>query len=341
MTKNGKNFKGFVKRVYGAGDPSVNHLIIVENLGTQTHSFSTYTNDDDHYVSGLSATGRIYYLLYAGYNGSYINNSQTQAIMSTFLNAIQEGNSWLSINKKNGTLAAGQSESLTATFNSANLPVGTYTTQINVTSNDPDKLSATIPVSMFVRLTDNHEPVALVAFEDQVIEQYSEGIDLNLAAYFYDQDGDALKYTASSSDESVVNVSILGSVLYITPVDLGETIVTVVSEDIWGDNVESSFHVQVTSVTDLDEELISGSVNAYPNPFSKATEIAYTLQREAIVQLIVFDGLGRTIDPLVNAYQQPGNHRVHLDGHNLQNGIYYFKLLVNNQVVHEAKMMKR
>src|SRR5207249_2149330 len=68
----GIRYRGFVKRVFNAYDPSVNHLIIIEDLPGIAQSFATNTNDDHHQVSGLRANSRLYYLLYAGQNGSYI-----------------------------------------------------------------------------------------------------------------------------------------------------------------------------------------------------------------------------------------------------------------------------
>ena len=66
ISKNGKDYLGFVKRVYHAGDPSVNHLFIVEDNGSATHSFSTNTNDDSHQVYGLDNIDQLYCLVYAG-----------------------------------------------------------------------------------------------------------------------------------------------------------------------------------------------------------------------------------------------------------------------------------
>ena len=76
-----------MKRVYNAGDPSVNHLIIVPDNGIVVHDVATDTNNDYHRVSGLSAINRIYYLLYAGSSGAYIDNTAALAIMTNFLDA--------------------------------------------------------------------------------------------------------------------------------------------------------------------------------------------------------------------------------------------------------------
>jgi subtilisin family serine protease len=339
ITKGGKSFKGFVKRVYNAGDPSVNHLIIVENLGSVNHSFSTYTNDDQHTVFNLSSVKRIYYLLYAGNNGQYINNTQTLGIMDSFLTAIEEGTSWLSIQGTTGVLPAGQSETLTATFNTAGLGLGTYQTTVKIDNNDPAKPQVSIPVTLTVKVVANNAPIVSMAIADRELDVHSITPTINLAAHFTDEDNDALKYTATTDNNSVASVSVLGSVLSITPVNVGETSITVWAEDVWGDNVADEFKVTVTVITDINEEVIS-KVNAYPNPFSKSTTVAYNLHREANVKLLVYDAMGRALSPPLNELQLPGKHEIEFDGRLVNNGIYYFKLLVNDRVLYETKMMK-
>ena len=70
--------------------------------------------------------------------------------------------------------------------------------------------------------------------------------DLNLAdPCSNDPDGDTLTYMATSSDTSVVNVSVNGSTLTITGVGQGSTSVTVTCKDGHGGNPEQSFGVTV------------------------------------------------------------------------------------------------
>jgi hypothetical protein len=76
----------FAKRVYGTSSPSINHIIVVPNAPPgATHSFSTLTDNDDHFVSGLAGAESIYYLLVASANGGFVSNGQIVEIASTFL----------------------------------------------------------------------------------------------------------------------------------------------------------------------------------------------------------------------------------------------------------------
>jgi subtilisin family serine protease len=149
-TINGKNYKGFVKRVYNAGDPSVNHLIIVEDNGTVGHDYSTYTNSDYHRITGLAGLVRVYYLLFAGNSGAFISNSSMQGIMTSFLSASDVGINWLTTDKTIGTIAVGQSEIVNVTFNATGLDGGVYTTTLNIGSNDPVAPVKNVPITLAV-----------------------------------------------------------------------------------------------------------------------------------------------------------------------------------------------
>ena len=69
----------------------------------------------------------------------------------------------------------------------------------------------------------------------------------------------------------------------------------------------------------------------YPNPFNAATEITYSLQRVAKVNLSVFNIHGQLIENLVADSQNAGQHSVVWNAHNVGSGLYFYKLEVENQ----------
>ncbi|MET0263824.1 MAG: hypothetical protein ABW223_13050, partial [Rariglobus sp.] len=149
QTRGGVTYRGFVKRVYSAGDPSVNHLVIVADNGSVTHSASTDTNNDLHRISSLSGVTRIYHLLYAGGSGGYINNTSAQAVMGAFLDTVSTGD-WMSGAPASGTIAPGASANVTLTFDSTGLDFRTHTQTLRITSNDPLQPVTDVPVSLTV-----------------------------------------------------------------------------------------------------------------------------------------------------------------------------------------------
>ena len=66
----------------------------------------------------------------------------------------------------------------------------------------------------------------------------------------------------------------------------------------------------------------------YPNPFNPSTVIRYSLAKEGMVRLSVFDVLGNEIAVLADRYQTAGSHSVEFDADrfHLTSGIYFYTL---------------
>ena len=146
---NGVLFTGYVKRVYGAGDPSVNHLVIVESGVGADHTYATNTNNDQHRVYDLNGASRIYFLLYAGSSGYYIDDDDTLAIMDAFLSAA-ELTPWVFTDPSTGTTEPGAQSLVTVDFDATDLYQDFYETDIVIESNDPDDSPLAIPVALHV-----------------------------------------------------------------------------------------------------------------------------------------------------------------------------------------------
>lgn len=142
---NGIPHLGFVKRVFGAANPSVNHLIVVAERPGIAHDYSTSTNSDFHVVTGLADTTRLYYLLYASRGGGYIDDATTQAIFQVFLRALDYSDVALDVAPIAGRIPAGQSAEATISFDATGLSSGEYASELAVISNDP--VRPAVPVS--------------------------------------------------------------------------------------------------------------------------------------------------------------------------------------------------
>ena len=64
----------------------------------------------------------------------------------------------------------------------------------------------------------------------------------------------------------------------------------------------------------------------YPNPFNPSTTIRYTIAKEGMVKLIVFNTVGQQIAKLVNTTQVPGDYNVRWSTSNVPSGIYFYRL---------------
>ncbi len=71
----------------------------------------------------------------------------------------------------------------------------------------------------------------------------------------------------------------------------------------------------------------------YPNPFNPVTKIKYEIPASlnpskggTLVQLVVYDILGREVAVLVNEEKQSGDYEIEFDGSSLSSGIYLYRL---------------
>jgi hypothetical protein len=80
-----------------------------------------------------------------------------------------------------------------------------------------------------------------------------------------------------------------------------------------------------------EDNMISSTVEEpfiqnYPNPFNPITQIKYSIVKDGLVTLKVYDILGREITTLVNEEKQDGTYTVQFDAGNLCSGIYFYSI---------------
>ncbi|WP_419859627.1 Ig-like domain-containing protein [Candidatus Palauibacter sp.] len=92
----------------------------------------------------------------------------------------------------------------------------------------------------------NGAPEAVRAIPERAFEEGGAAAALDLASYFADRDGDALRYSAASSDPAVVAVSVAGAMLTMTPAGYGSASVEVMAHDPGGLEARQVFAVRVS-----------------------------------------------------------------------------------------------
>lgn len=76
----------------------------------------------------------------------------------------------------------------------------------------------------------------------------------------------------------------------------------------------------------------------YPNPFSTSTSIAYKLNKENDVQIIIYDILGREVKKFSTLNQLPGTHKINWNGKSeinkkLSAGVYFYRMTVDGKSI--------
>ena len=100
----------------------------------------------------------------------------------------------------------------------------------------------------------NQPPVSVGIITDRQLTVGSMAVVVDVAAAFQDPESDTLTYGASSPVTSVATLSRSGSMLTITPVAAGRTIITVTATDAGGSNTSASQRFRVTVGQDYDSD---------------------------------------------------------------------------------------
>ena len=64
----------------------------------------------------------------------------------------------------------------------------------------------------------------------------------------------------------------------------------------------------------------------YPNPFNPTTSIKYSIAAKSMVELKIYNILGKEIAKLVSDIQDAGNYEVKFNAQNLSSGVYFYEL---------------
>ena len=85
-----------------------------------------------------------------------------------------------------------------------------------------------------------------------------------------------------------------------------------------------------SSTTDISTEFSLPSnyilYNNYPNPFNPTTKIKYQIPQSNLVQIVVYDILGRKVTTLVNEQKPAGNYEVEFNASQFSSGDYFYEL---------------
>jgi len=77
----------------------------------------------------------------------------------------------------------------------------------------------------------------------------------------------------------------------------------------------------------------------YPNPFNTSTKISYSLPTSGLVNLTIYDLLGKEIRILVSEFQSAGLYSINFNANKLASGIYFYNLQVGNDFVETRQML--
>lgn len=154
----GTTYQAYVHRVHGAGDPSINHLILVPSKPGLGRTHLTTTDNENHRITGLGASSRLYYLLFSKSAGGLYPTTVFQDLAAAFLDTVAGGPGWAFGDPAQGRVEAGASGPVKIALDAAGLAPGTYPTRFAVV---PKTMAySAIPAATFRDLTLTVTPPA-------------------------------------------------------------------------------------------------------------------------------------------------------------------------------------
>ena len=85
-------------------------------------------------------------------------------------------------------------------------------------------------------------------------------------------------------------------------------------------------------VTSVHSQSINPVIaNVYPNPFNSITTFSFNLQKTDIVNLEIYNVVGKKVATLVNGIQSPGSYNIKWNAETYDQGIYFYKIQIGDQ----------
>jgi hypothetical protein len=125
-------------------------------------------------------------------------------------------------------------------------------------------------------------------------------------------------------DESNIKWSLLAS-----SIDTAHQIVTAA---ITSDGTYAAFATYIAAGVNENNEINYFGLDAYPNPVTTNSKIEFYLPASGQANLSLYNSLGQEVLSLANTYLADGKHSYNMNMSNLENGVYYIKLTVDDKL---------
>jgi hypothetical protein len=79
----------------------------------------------------------------------------------------------------------------------------------------------------------------------------------------------------------------------------------------------------------------------YPNPFNPATTISFSVPREEMVSVQIYNGLGQLIQTLVQGRFSPGSYDCRFEASKLASGLYIYRMVAGSFTASKKLMLIR
>jgi subtilisin family serine protease len=277
-----------------------------------------------------NATGTVG--LQVAYNATYVTNG-----LAVKISADPE---WLAGDITGGTIYNGNSVDLVLTFNSEDYPLGDYSMDVVISSNDPVNSTVTVPVTMNLQeIPVELSSLRAAADKNNVVVNWTTATETNNSGFFVERKtANNTEWTQAGFVEGKGTTTQINSYSF---VDKGMAVGTYTYRlkqvDLDGTfEYSSSIEVEVTAPQEYT------LYQNYPNPFNPATTIEYSLPEKSNVTISIYTALGELVKTLVNESVEAGYQKAAFDATNLPSGTYIYQIRATSEgrtFVDSKKMM--
>jgi subtilisin family serine protease len=271
--------------------------------------------------------------LSVAYNAAYVKNNLAVKFAAE--------PDWLSNNNPAGRLYNGNSVNVELTFRSEDYPLGDYSMDLVIESNDPVTPSVTVPVKMHNLVI----PVELTSLsaeqvKNETLIKWTTATEINNSGFSIEKrnvnekenwiEAGFVKGNGNSTETKHYTYSDKN-------VQVGKYLYRLKQIDYDG-SFEYSNEIEIEIIAPKEFSLYQN----YPNPFNPSTTIEYTLPEKSEVTLLIYSSLGELITSLVNKNEEAGYHQVTFDALTLTSGTYIYQLKAkseNGNFVQTKKMI--
>ncbi|MCK9329241.1 MAG: chitobiase/beta-hexosaminidase C-terminal domain-containing protein [Candidatus Cloacimonetes bacterium] len=142
-------------------------------------------------------------------------------------------------------------------------------------------------------------------------------------------------YTLDGSQPNTSNTGISTSHIYTNPIKINKTttVKALATKPQWANSdIVSMQYEFINSQSEVIEPLFTTKLsNAYPNPFNNKTNIPFTLDKQTIVEIEIYNLLGQKIITLISESKSKGQHQVNWNGRDengreVAGGVYFCRM---------------
>lgn len=269
--------------------------------------------------------------LQVAYNANYVANNKALQFSSE--------PDWLASNTTSGTLFNGNNAKVVLTFRSEDFPLGNYSMDVKVASNDPVNSNVTVPVSMVIQIV----PVELTGFtavsdKNSVTLNWATATETNNSGFQIER-----KLNGSSDWTVVTFVKGKGTTTEVNNYSFVDKGLGVGKYSYRLKQIDFNGEYEYSAVINADISAPNEYTlyQNYPNPFNPLTTIEYSLPEKAGVTISIYTALGELVTTLVNGSVEAGYQKVSFNASNLTSGtyIYQIKAVGSNKTFTDTKKM--